>query len=332
MPETLAVPPLVSGGLMLGYACNQSCRHCNYRCGPDAGGTWMDRETLAEALAALKRERRLIDIHLAGGEATLKPELLREAVALASGMGIRIAYLETNGFFADSAEKAVKVLSPLRDAGLPAILLSVSPYHNEFIPLQKTLNCLEAGRRVFGEDGVFPWLHHFLPLLAKLDPDVPHPLDEFLGANGFEPGDRRLLRLFPLTPGGRVPERMREFFDPRPADAFRGGLCLDILADVTHFHVDPEGRLFTGHCPGITAGFLPDWHGERNFDNAPVFTTLAFGGPHTLMRLAERECGFAPRPDGYASPCELCFAARKALFLHDPGAWPELGPAAFYRD
>ena len=328
-PELLMVPPLRSGGVMLGYQCNQSCRHCSYRCRPGAG-EWMTRETLEQALDLLAGERRLVDIHLAGGEPALNPELLLEAVRLALGKGLRLSYVETNGFFADTPEAARKLLAPLKEAGLNAILLSISPYHNEFLPLRRTLNCLEAAAEIFGQDGVFPWLGHFLPLLSRLYPEAAHPLSEFLEANGMAWGDRELLRMFPLSPVGRAPEGLRDFFGPRPAEAYRKGHCLEMLTEVSHFHIDPYGNVFTGHCPGIVAGTLDRLHEEKTPDRNPVFTALALGGPFALATLAEKACGFRMDESGYASPCDLCFQARKALFDHDAAAWPELGPAVFY--
>ncbi len=330
MVKPLSVPPLRSGGVMIGYQCNQACRHCNYRSGPGAG-EWMAEETLERVMDALAGERRLIDIHFGGGEPTLNPGLLRKAVATAVRKGVRLSYMETNGFYADTAEKARDMLAPLRDAGLPAVLLSVSPYHNEFIPLRNTLNCLDAAVEIFGEDGVFPWLGHFLPMLAKMDPSVPHRLEEFLAANGLRPGDPELLRLFPLTPGGRVPERLADFFPRVQAGDFAGGHCLEILQDVSHFHLDPYGNLFTGHCPGVVAGRLPDLHAAKRAEKHPVYTALCLGGPHALMEIARRKCGFEPDPGGYASPCHLCLQVRMALFRHDPDGWPELGPVVFYR-
>ncbi len=330
MPEPLRVPPLRSGGVMLGYQCNQSCRHCNYRSRPGAG-EWIDESLLDKVLDALTRERRLIDVHFAGGEATLNRGLLLKAIETAVKKKIRLSYLETNGFYAETAEKAKAVLEPLKQAGLPAILLSVSPYHNEFIPLQNTLNCLEAGIEVFGEDGVFPWLGHFIPMIGKMDPSVPHSLEEFLAANSLAPGDPALLGLFPLTPGGRAPEDLAEFFPPRSADSFRGWHCLEILQDVSHFHIDPYGNLFTGHCPGIVAGRLPDLHEVKTTEKHPVYTALCLGGPHALMEHASRECGFEPDPRGYGSPCHLCLQVRKALTRHNPANWPELHPPVFYQ-
>lgn len=329
--ETLKVPPLKSGGLMLGYQCNQSCRHCSYRSSPEAG-EWMHGETLERAVDVLAGERRLSELHLGGGEATLNPGLLEKTVRLCREKGIRLSYLETNGFYASSVEKAKEVLSPLRDAGLTGLLVSVSPYHNEFIPLKRTLNCLDAAFEVFGEDAVFPWLGHFIPMLSKMDPEKTHSLEEFLAANELRGDDPALLRLFPLTPGGRVPERLRPFFNPMPADAFAVGHCLETITEVSHFHVDPYGNLFTGHCPGIVSGRLDDMHGEKNMDDHPVFVTLALGGPHALMRLAKEKCGFKENPEGYISPCDLCFQVRKTLIRNDSAAWPELGPKVYYRD
>lgn len=329
-PEVLFVPPLRSGGVMLGYQCNMTCRHCNYRCGPGAG-EWMGEETLDKALDALKNEHRLIDIHFSGGEATLNPALLESAVRKAAEKKIRLSYLETNGWFAETIEKAEAVFASLKQAGLNAVLVSISPYHNETIPLRRTLNCLEAAVAVFGQVGVFPWLAHFIPMLERMDPEVPHSLQEFIQTNGIDTRDGTLQRLFPLSPGGRVPEGLREFFTPQPAEAFQVGHCLDILTDVDHFHLDPEGNLFTGHCPGIVSGRLGDLHGDKSIDRYPVFTSLALGGPYALMTLARNECGFQPDAGGYISPCDLCFQVRRFLHNHDAEAWPELGPAVYYR-
>lgn len=327
-PERLTVPPLRSGGVMLGYQCNLTCRHCNYRCRPGAG-EWMTEATLDLVLDALAGERRLVDIHLSGGEATLNRDLLEMAVAKCREKEIRLSYLETNGYYGDTVDKAIKVFEPLKKAGLNAVLISVSPYHNERIPLRNTLNSLEAATRVFDHDSVFPWLGHFIPMLARLDPETPHPLDEFMAANGLSADDGSLLRLFPLTPGGRVPEGLGHFFRRRPAEDFRGGHCLDILTAVDHFHIDPDGNLFTGHCPGIVAGRIPDLHRAKTLERDPVFIDLALGGPYALMETARRH-DFAPNPAGYVSPCDLCFQVRRHLAGGNAGAWPELGPATFY--
>lgn len=328
--DHLRVPPLRSGGIMLSYQCNQSCRHCLYRCGPEAEG-WMSEERLDAVMDFLARERKLVDVHLAGGEAALRPDLAIRAVESAAKRKVRLSYLETNGHYAVSVAAAKKVFAPLRAAGLRCVLVSVSPYHNEFVPLRRTLHCLEAARDVFGDDGVFPWLSHFIPMMAKMDPDTTHTLEEFFEKNGMAADDGGLLSLFPLSPGGRAAERLRGLFAKLPAEAFRGGHCLDMLTDVSHFHIDPDGRLFTGHCPGIISGTLEDGHGIKDWDRHPVFATLAFGGPCALMDMAREECGYSPDTLGYVSPCDLCLRVRTALFRHNPGKYSELGPSIYYR-
>ena len=329
--EALRVPPLRSGGVMLTYQCNQECRHCSYRCRPGAD-EWMSDSMLDLVLDTLAGERRLVDVHLAGGEATLRPDFLESAVRKAVEKKIRLSYLETNGWFAETVDKAKKTLAPLKKAGLISVLVSISPYHNEAIPLSHTLNCLEAAADVFGRDGVFPWLSHFIPMLAKMDPELPHPLEEFMDVNGIDPDDGSMLRLFPLTPGGRVPEKLRRFFRLRRAEEFRVGHCLDMLTGVDHFHIDPDGNLFTGHCPGIIAGLAPDLHHEKTADQDPLFAAAALGGPYALMELAKKLYAFRENPEGYVSPCDLCYQARRCMVENEPERWAELGPLTFYSD
>ncbi len=323
--------PLHSGGLMLGYDCCQRGRHCNYRCRPGAG-QWMTGEMLDKTVARLSTEKYLADLHIGGGEATLNMDLLLSAVRKLRDAGVRMSYLETNAHFATTPERAREMLAPLKEAGLPGVLVSVSPYHNEFVPLNHTLNCLNAAEDIFSLDGVYPWLGHFIPLLARLDPDTTHTLEEFMELNGYNPDDGQLLRMFPLTPGGGIPDRMPEFFQRRSAEEFRGGGCADILNNTSHFHIDPYGHLFTGHCPGIAAGSMNSATPEREITGSehPVFMTLALGGPHALMETAIGVCGFTPDSRGYISPCHLCFEVRAALRLH--GDWPELEPPILYEN
>ncbi|MCL2000852.1 MAG: 4Fe-4S cluster-binding domain-containing protein, partial [Planctomycetes bacterium] len=202
------MPPLLSGGVMLTYRCNHACRHCLYRCGPHLPDAWMDMVTMEKVFTALAREKQLADLHLAGGEATLNVELLVEAIRMATRMGVRLSYLETNASFADGMDQAVGILEKLHEAGLRTILISISPYHNEFTPLQKAFTCIEAGRRVFGDNRVFPWRDHFLAALGNMDIQQTHTLEKSLSHMGMRDGARELLQLFPLTPGGRVTQAL----------------------------------------------------------------------------------------------------------------------------
>ena len=71
---------------------------------------------LALRLPALAREPRLHSLHLAGGEATLRFDLLLDVVRLASRMHLPVAYLETNAHWCRDAEETRSKLLALRDA------------------------------------------------------------------------------------------------------------------------------------------------------------------------------------------------------------------------
>ena len=68
-------------------------------------------------------------------------------------MGVRLSYLETNGMWCTDVDTAREGFSGLARAGLPGVLVSASPYHNEFIPFARTQTCVEAAIDVFGRGG-----------------------------------------------------------------------------------------------------------------------------------------------------------------------------------
>ncbi|MHC4860440.1 MAG: radical SAM protein [Planctomycetota bacterium] len=112
-----AIPDLISGGVMLSYRCTNACRHCLYRCSPKRPDEWMSMEMAERVFAALRREPHLQSIHLAGGEATLRFDLLVETVRLAASAGLPLAYLETNAHWCGDREETREKLTRLLEAG-----------------------------------------------------------------------------------------------------------------------------------------------------------------------------------------------------------------------
>ncbi len=326
-PPYLTIPPLISGGVMLTYRCTNTCKHCLYRCSSRWPDEWMDLSTAESVLGALAAETSLHDIHVAGGEATLNMELLTMFIRLASEMGIPLSYLETNGHWATSAERARDVLEWLRDAGLPRVLISASMFHNEFIPFQRTRLAVETAIEVFGRGGVIVWVPELYYLLGNMPDSRTHTLEEFLRWTGMDEKPDALPALYHLTPGGRAAEELRHCYQPRPARAFRDESCKRDLMTTSHFHIDPSGNLFTGLCPGIVAGTAEELHPRITPETHPVFCTLCESGPFGLSELAEQH-GFQPRREGYISKCDLCYDTRR--HLRDTASWPELQPAGFY--
>jgi len=324
-----AIPPLVSGGIMLSYRCTNACRHCLYRCSPRRPDDWLTLETAGRVFDALARERDLHSVHLAGGEATLRFDLLVDVVRMADRAGIPLAYLETNAHWCGDREETRWRLEALSEAGLPAILVSASMFHNEFVPFNRTRNCVEVGREVFGHGNVIVWLPHLYSALERLPDEVEtRSLAAFCDLVGIPRWSPEIPALYQVVPGGRAPEALRRCYRPRPAESYRAERCGADLFSTTHFHIDHHGNLFTGLCAGIVAGDLEDLHPTITEEEFPVFATLAAKGPWGLSETASREYGFSPDEEGYASKCDLCYRARRHLFEH--GDFEELKPADYY--
>jgi hypothetical protein len=327
--SNFTIPPLISGGLMLSYRCTNACRHCLYRCSPKAPNEWITLETAEKAFQALSQEPQLDAIHISGGEATLKIELLLDVIRLAQKTGVPLSYLETNAAWCTNHEKAVDGFRRMSEAGLPAVLVSASMFHNEFVPFIKTRTAVEAAREVFGRHGVIVWLPNLYEAVERMgDHDQTHSLEEFCRRTGLESRMDVLPRLYHLVPGGRVPDAMRECYLPKKAEVFRNFNCLHQLTGTTHFHIDHYGHLFTGLCAGIVAGTVDDLHPAINEKTKPVVTMLCRGGPHALMQWAVGEYGYEEKPESYVSECDLCIDVRRHLKAN--GDFPELQPDFYY--
>jgi hypothetical protein len=290
----------------------------------------MTEQMVERVCAALAQEPLLDSVHLAGGEATLHFELLLSLVRHAVRYDVPLSYVETNAGWCADREETRDKLTQLKSAGLPALLVSASMFHLEFVPFINTRNCVEVGQEVFGPDRVIIWLPHMYRLLAQLpDEQRTWSLPEFCGHFGLELDDPRLPGLYQVIPGGRAPEALRKCYQPRPPEAFRRDLCHSELFSTTHFHIDLYGNLFTGFCAGLAAGTVDELHPEITPERFPLSHTLSEKGPCGLVDLAIREHRFTPRQDGYASKCDLCYDVRQ--YLHETGGFEELRPGDYYR-
>jgi len=323
----LAIPPLVAGGVMLSYQCSNECRHCLYRCSPRQPNEWMSLAMAERVFDALASETRLRSIHIAGGEPFLRLELLEEVVRLGLSMGVPIHYVETNAFWCTDYETTREILERLKEVGLPTILVSVSMFHNEFVPFERTRICVEVARRVFGRN-VILYLPHMYDLLSKLPDEGTHTLEEFCRCFGLPERSSQVPELYQVIPAGRATQALREFYEAHPARWFRGQTCERELLSTTHFHIDQHGDLFTGLCAGLAPATAENLHPTISEQTHPVFDRLCSEGPHGLMRMACDPFGYRSRDDGYVSKCDLCFDVR--THLQATGEFSELRPAAFY--
>jgi hypothetical protein len=289
----------------------------------------MSIDMATRVFRALKEEPLLDSVHLAGGEAGMRFDHLVEVVELAVREGIPLSYLETNASWCADRAVTRRKLGRLREAGLPAILVSASPFHNEFIPFDRTRTCVEEGAKVFGRGGVIVWVPEFYGALSRLpDPGTTRSVESFCEAAGIPMNSRRLPDLYYLTPGGRVPEALGDCYQRRPADAYRHEACAAELASTGHFHIDSHGNLFTGLCPGIAPGNANNLHPDITPETFPVFCALWDNGPFGLLERFGPECAADLPPEGLISKCDLCFRMRRALAT--TGRFAELRPLDYY--
>ncbi len=286
----------------------------------------MNVEDLAEVYGILAQEKELSGIHLAGGEPFLNPDLLETAIRMAGDYGIPIDYVETNGAWASTVKRTNDLLRRMKDAGLQALLVSVSPFHLEYIPLASTIRCIEAAQDIFN-GRVIIWQQHWLRIFHSLG--LTERTDFASLLSHFNVSDqKRIPDWYSLTPGGRVPFGLSELYERRPAREYAKVNCRHRLSGTSHFHIDNDLNFIPDLCSGIAASRLETLHDEQETEQLPVLGRLYLGTLGDLMKWAESEHGYTPDKCGYVSSCHLCIDIRRHLVKQN--AAPELRPSGFY--
>lgn len=326
---SLAVRRLLSGGLISNYHCSSVCEHCLYRSSPDRSRRYMTSETAAAVLGRIK----LLGcraVHVGGGEPLLSPETVALILEAARDADLPVEYVETNSSWFTGRGKAVEVLTRLKAAGLEALLVSISPFHNAHIPFDRVRGVLAACDQV----GIrtLPWMSGFLADLSALDTDRVHTLEEF-SAHFGETYLAEVMQRYWLHPGGRALDLYRATRPLKPATriiAQSSASCYRDLTDTSHFHVDLYGNYIPGLCAGLVIDF-GDIGRSLSIDKYPLLALLAGAGIQGLLAFATDEHGFAPADAGYVNKCDLCNDIRRYLSAQAGGLYPELGPAGYYR-
>ena len=144
--QPFQIKHLISGGMITNCFCTSRCRHCLYNCGPPWEKNFIDRHVAAANLKMV-RSVGCRSIHIGGGEPMLRPDDLAGVLEVAADSGISIEYVETNSSWFKDIESAEAVLTLLRQQGLRTLLVSISPFHNEYIPFTKVQGVIAACRK-----------------------------------------------------------------------------------------------------------------------------------------------------------------------------------------
>jgi len=321
----LNIRRLFSGGVIANYHCSARCKHCLYASSPQWPKHYMDPSTADRVFQALRR-LGCRAVHIGGGEPLLDVDRLKPVLDMAVQHEVEIDYIETNCSWYRSEDQAVDVLRQLQRHGVSTLLISISPFHNEFVAMEKVMGMILACRRA--GTGMFPWQEQFYAELAELDAARPHSLDEL--EQRFGPGYcRRLKDRFGLTMRGRALLYYEPILDKRPYRLFleQSQGCRE-LEQVMHFHVDLGARYIPGSCSGLACA-VSDLGQPLHPEDYPLLTALYSRGVAGLHDFAAPR-GFEPQPQ-YVSKCHLCMDIRRFLALESGEPWAELEPVEYYR-
>lgn len=326
--KPLEIPPLYSGGLIVNYRCSSACGHCLYASSPRREAGYIDENTTRENLSTI-RSLGCHSIHIGGGEPFLNFDGLKRVMDVATETGVSVEYVETNSsWFKDEASACAR-LEALRERGLRTILVSISPFHNAYIPYRKVVGVVEACRQV--GMGVFPWIAEFAPEIAEFEPDKIHAMRRYREHFG-EDYLGKLVRRYGITLGGRALHTFAPVYPHRPAETVaRDTYECQRLGDVAHFHVDLLGNYVPGLCTGLSIR-VKDLGGPLDPDEYPILTIIHNGRIRALFEWAVENHEFEPRAVGYISACDLCLDIRSHLVLNRRIASRELQPIGFYEE
>jgi len=326
----LNIKRLQSGGVITTYACMSRCGHCLYNCSPQRARNYLDGGP-AEDLFRCIAERGCRSVHIGGGEPCLDPQGLTTVLQAARHSGVGIEYVETNsGWFVDAAQ-ADEVLRGLLDNGVQTLLVSISPFHNAYIPFARVRGVIDACRRVGLQ--VFPWVNAFVRDLDRLGNRKPHAMAEFESAFGRDYlariPDRYWIHL-----GGRALETFRRVYQQYPPTQILENApssCARALTDTTHFHIDLYGNYVPGLCAGLAID-MQDLGRPLPAGKYPLLDILATTGIRGFHEMATGNFGYTSQRQGYLNHCDLCTDIRRFLFRLEGPRLAELAPAGFYAD
>ena len=319
---------LVSGGLINNYFCASRCRHCLYNCSPNWEKNYIDTLTAEENLRTI-RKLGCSSVHIGGGEPLLRPDALGDILQIARKVGVATDYVETNSSWFIDPDSAIAILLKLRKQGLHTLLVSISPFHNEYIPFAKVKGVIAAARHT--GIGIFPWVSEFIADLSELDASGTHPLAEFEALFGRE-YVMRLPQRYWIHMGGRALETFRPYFAENSVQQImdtNAGSCATELLSTGHFHLDLFGNYIPGLCSGLSIA-RDDLSKPLPAEKYPVLKTLFHKGIRGIFKIAQEKFNYSPAREHYINKCDLCSEIRMVFVQNDFGGPAELNPKEFY--
>lgn len=314
----------VYSGIIMNYVCTAECRHCMFASAPDCPKDYISAET-ADRLASLLHEAGTASVHIGGGEPFMNFRALCGLIEALNRHDVGVDYIETNAFWCSDDDFIRERLNKLKSLGVTTIMVSVDPFHIEYVPLERPLKLCS----LMNECGFdyFIWQERYLRKLRRLDRTRTYTKEELqqaLGKNYIT----ETASEYGLGMNGRALAIAGDIYANRPAEELAASAPCKSLLDVCHCHLDLYGNIVPSGCPGLAAD-ARDYLEERiSPEKYPVMARLLSGGTKALYAYA-LEKGFVPAAEGYPTRCAFCYAMREFLNRAAPSA--DLGPDCFYK-
>ena len=317
--------PLYSG-IIMNYVCTAECRHCMFFSSPSCPKNYIT-PGMAEHLAAVLEKAGTSSVHIGGGEPFMNFSALCTLIEALNRHHVDVDYIETNAFWAKEDAVIRDRLAKLRDLGVTTVMVSVDPFHIEFVPLERPIRLCQSMNEM--DFDYFIWQDRYLRKMLRFGIDqtktyTREELQKILGKNYVSDTASE----YGLGMNGRALTIAGEMYPNRPAETWITSARCSSLLDVCHCHLDLYGNIVPSGCPGIAAE-AEDYLNERiPPEKYPVMARLLTGGTAALYDYA-KEKGFRPSPEGYPTKCAFCYAMRQFLHKHAPSA--DLAPDESYR-
>ncbi len=322
----LKVNYLASGGIITNYKCSSKCRHCSYSSSPKWPDNYMT-PFIADEIFSILKSLGCHSVHIGGGEPLLKPDKIMDVLIAARRNKTSIEYIETHASWYTDEESAKAVLKELKSHGVHTLLISIDPYHNEYIPFWKVKALIQACSKANVK--VFPWQIEFWGDLDVMDDRIPHSLDEYIRLFGQD-YPLKLVNRYGLNLKGRALETYKPMMKKQPFERIlEGSMSCRLLSGIYHFHVDLYGSFIPQSCPGFSIPLRELAHGADP-DKYRIIYSLESAGIIGLVELAKNEYGYIPKTE-YAGKCDLCYDIRNYLVLELGLELPDLKPEGHYK-
>ncbi len=313
----------VGSGIITNYNCTAACRHCMFASSPDCKKEYIS-EDMCEKTAELLVESGAYSVHIGGGEPFMNFDALCTLISVLGKKGIGIDYIETNGFWGRDEALAHKRLERLAELGSPQIMVSVDPFHIEYVPLSSVINLCNLLTE-YGFD-YFVWQRKFFSRLTALDTGRVHTKEEISAVLGDDYIEKTAVE-YGLGINGRALSIAPLLYKSKTAEELATTEKCPSLTRPNHCHFDLYGKAIPSRCTGLSVDMRDYLTGNITFDKYPAYYTLVKAGLLGLYRYGLCN-GFVPDEKGYPTRCALCYAIRKYLFENCPSE--DLGPESFY--